>query len=573
MRLSCHRLRLRLSVLFLAVTLAGCAGQRPFQQPIKLVDPDTVAIPQPKEIEENQIWDIVDQTFFSQVGKLLDLGWTGRRIGRFLGLAGPEEAHDVDAIGEVATSSWFTRRHYWHRMSREELRRGPNVTHGPDTSGTWTIVSGKFEGGTAGFTIEDSHGDRYLLKFDALGWPEMGSAAEVISTKIFYAAGYNVPQNTIVVFSPSILRVGEKARVAGANKIKRKMTPKDVNRILSKVNRRTDGLIRAMASKFLPGRPVGVFAFEGRRKDDANDRVDHQHRRELRGLRMISAWLNDADRRAANTLNLYTDAQYVRHYLIDFGSTLGSNNKFPHGPKYGYEYLFDPRTIAKSYFSLGLWERPWLDDYQVQYPSIGYFESENFDPFSWVPTYPNPAFEKMTLRDAFWGAKIVMSFTDEDLRAIVASGKLSNPAAEAYLLRQLIRRRDKIGRAVFSRINPLDRFKLARLPGDTLALTFSNLAVEGHLIPERHYRYRVFVDGKRRTGWKRAPRPRIDLDTWIFAAPRTSHSSSHRRQSILRLQLRSSKMQGDGWSKKIDVYIRLPAEGREPAVIALARED
>jgi hypothetical protein len=554
----------------LMVGLESCAGQRSVGQPIKWVDPDTLPIPRPKEVEENQIWDIVNMTVFYQIGKVLDLGWTTRRIARMVGLAGAEQAHNVNTLDEVANSSWFTRRHYWRRMSREELQRGPNITEGPDTSGVWTIVSGKFEGGTAGFTIEDRRGDRYLLKFDALGWPEMGSAAEVISTKIFYAAGYNVPQNTIIYFRPSILRIGDKAKVAGADKIKRKMTPTDLEEILSRVNRHPDGLIRAMASKFLPGRPVGVFNYVGRRKDDPNDRVDHQHRRELRGMRMISAWLNDADRRAANTLDMYTSSRYVRHYLIDFGSTLGSNNKFPHGAKYGYEYLVDPRTIAKSYLALGLWHRRWLDGYEVTYPSVGYFESDYFDPFSWVPTYPNPAFEKMTLRDAFWGAKIVTSFTNDDLRAIVATAKLSNPEAEAYLLEQLIRRRDKIGRAVFSRINPVDKFQISERSDGSLVLSFVDLAVEAGLVSRqaRRYRYRLSGDGRLATGWREVGSPQI-----VISLPPAAEAarSNDGLVSKFHLQLQSSEVNRKEWSKKVEVFVR--RSGRDVQIVQLKREE
>ena len=49
--------------------------------PIKWTDPDNRPIPEPKEIEENQVWDVIDHTLFYEFGKLLDLGWTARRAG------------------------------------------------------------------------------------------------------------------------------------------------------------------------------------------------------------------------------------------------------------------------------------------------------------------------------------------------------------------------------------------------------------------------------------------------------------------------------------------------------------
>lgn len=195
---------------------------------------------------------------------------------------------------------------------------------------------------------------------------------------------------------------------------------------------------------------------------------------------MISSWMNDADRRAANTLDMYeTDAdgrKYVRHYIIDMGSAFGSNNLMPHLPKYGNEYVWDPRTITKSLLALGLRREPWEEPLPMKYTEIGYFENETFSAIDWVPTYPNPAFERCTGRDGYWGAKLLMAFSDDDVRAMVEAGEYSNPGATEELTRLLIERRDMIGRYWFSRVNPLDRFKI-----DRRRLYFTDLAIKGKL--------------------------------------------------------------------------------------------
>ena len=144
--------------------------------PIKWFDADNKNIPEPAEIEENQIWDIIDHTLFHQVGKVLDLGWTSRRVGSLIGVVEPRQADNVNAIDEVANSSWYTNRHFLHPMTLDELGQGPGFAR-PDDSGPWEIVRGKFEGGTAGFIIKDAAGQGYLLKFDSEGNNEMGSAA------------------------------------------------------------------------------------------------------------------------------------------------------------------------------------------------------------------------------------------------------------------------------------------------------------------------------------------------------------------------------------------------------------
>ena len=479
LRAPCARSLLALLVL-LTVAVGSARSDGLTTEPIRWFDADNRDIPEPAEVEENQVWDIVDHTFFYQVGKVLDLGWTARRLGNLLHLAPPREADNTNALGEVPNSSWYTNRHHLRRLSREELASGPGHAV-PDQGGPWEIIAGKFEGGTAGFTILDASGTGFLLKFDSEGNNEMGSAAEVIATKLLHAAGYNVPRNSVVYFHPSLLRIGSKAMVPVAGGGKRPMNHDDMQGILDNIIPQPDGRLRCVASQFLKGGLVGPFNYDGRRPDDPNDRVDHQHRRELRALRVIGSWMNDADRRAANSLDVWVSEEggarrYLRHFIIDMGSAFGSNNLTPHMPKYGNEYVWDPRTIARSIFSLGLYRKPWEEPLPMAYPEIGYFENETFDPNRWVPTYPNPAMERCTLRDAYWGAKIVMSFSDDDVRAMVEQGRYADAGATDELTRLLVERRDIIGRYWFARVNPLDRFST-----DRTGLHFVDLAVKGGL--------------------------------------------------------------------------------------------
>ena len=91
-------------------------------------------------------------------------------------------------------------------------------------------------------------------------------------------------------------------------------------------------MYRVAAGLLLPGRILGGFRYEGTRPDDPNDIVDHQHRRELRALRVFGAWTNLTDMKAGNTLDTLVPEngrQVVRHYLQDVGSTFGVG---AHGP-------------------------------------------------------------------------------------------------------------------------------------------------------------------------------------------------------------------------------------------------
>ena len=61
---------------------------------------------------------------------------------------------------------------------------------------------------------------------------------------------------------------------------------------------------------------------EGVRDDDPNDTVPHEHRRELRGLRVFAAWLNHTDMKEDNTLDMFVEEggrHFVKHHLVDFG--------------------------------------------------------------------------------------------------------------------------------------------------------------------------------------------------------------------------------------------------------------
>jgi len=46
---------------------------------------------------------------------------------------------------------------------------------------------------------------------------------------------------------------------------------------------------------------------QGTRKDAGNDHVPHNHRREMRGYKVIAAWLNSVDTKANNTLDMYVE--------------------------------------------------------------------------------------------------------------------------------------------------------------------------------------------------------------------------------------------------------------------------
>ncbi len=246
-------------------------------------------------------------------------------------------------------------------MSIEELELGPNTTAAPDMTNPWTITGGKSGGITPGFTIHDSRGEVYFVKFDPPDYPGLASGADVIGTKIFYAIGYHVPENYIAYIRREDLQISPTATISGGGRKESKMTEADLHTILADVQPRADGRIRVVASLNLNGRPIGPRKFWGTRADDPNDIFLHEDRRELRGLRLFSAWLNHDDSRSINSLDMFVpngERGHVQHYLIDFSSTLGSGSRggkiTPQSERAGNEYLLDWGAFWKVTFSLGL---------------------------------------------------------------------------------------------------------------------------------------------------------------------------------------------------------------------------
>ena len=176
---------------------------------------------------------------------------------------------------------------------------------------------------------------------------------------------------------------------------------------------------------FAAGKILGGFKYYGTRPDDPNDVIPHEHRRELRALKVFGAWTNLVDLKALNTMDtLITEngQARVRHYLLDVGSTFGIGANGPREWWEGYEYLFEQDKTLKRMVSFGFYLQPWQTvDYQ-EYPSIGRFEGDQFNPDAWKTRVPAGAVLRAREDDDFWAARRVMAFSDEMIRAIVKTG-------------------------------------------------------------------------------------------------------------------------------------------------------
>jgi hypothetical protein len=383
-------------------------------------------------------------------------------------------ATNVSTVDEVPDSSWFTNRAGTPRWSAADVATGPDSGTGP-AAGPWTIVAAKTEGVTPGLTIRDSAGAIYFIKFDPPSNPEMASGAEVISTKFFHAFGYNVPENYIASVHPDALRIAPGTQAADEDGRLHPMRQADVSAVLARAARRPDGSYRVLASKALPGKPVGTFRYYGTRPDDPNDIHPHEHRRELRGLVVFAAWLNHDDSRSINTLDTLVPAgtrTILRHHLIDFGSTLGSGSTQAQSARAGNEYIWESRPTLITMLTLGLYVRPWVKVAYPDYPAVGRFESTYFLPQAWKPEYRNPAFANARADDRFWAARILAAIPDEAVHRVIETARFSDPRASAYMAETLLARKSKVLMAWLNDANPIVNPAL----DSSGVLTFENAA-------------------------------------------------------------------------------------------------
>lgn len=553
-----------IAVMWWCAIVAGAyaAGPPLADVPITWHEDDRRDIPKPESRDVGLIREVMDESVWYPLDRLFN---PARAVRRIVGNPKTHPAANVNQLDEVPNSSWFTNRIGLFPMAPATAARGPAQGNGPERP--WTIISAKTEGLSPGFNIRDARGDIYLIKFDAPGYLGMASAAGVISGRILHAIGYNVPEDYVVTFRRQELALGPDVEFdppdGGARRL---MTEADVDAILRQVEQPSGGDWRALASRFLSGAPVGPFSWKGRRGDDPNDRVNHEDRRELRGMRMFAAWLCHFDLKQGNTLDMYVtegDRHFLRHHFIDFASTLGSGATgsfemacFEHGA--------DFPAMGGRALSFGLQEDAWR---KISRPSgldeVGFFESELFDPIEFKPLSNNAAFANMSDRDGYWAAKIISAFTDRHLDAVVAEGKYRNPAAAEYVARTLGERRDKIARYWFERVQPLDFF----VP-DGAVIRFHDLGVERGLYsaPARYRARAAATDSDRHrepwTEWVEFAELEIPLDA--MTRDPTIQATRLDASPFLAIEVEVSRGSSE-WSSPVVVFVARPS-GRVVAV-------
>ena len=464
-----------LALVTLATLVGGCASsvrRFPLREPMwtdddtapravgchpdpKKDDPGHVACA-PREYVSSFAWDAADNTLF-------------RPLSHLFAVERATESVNVNSVDEVPDSSWFTNRIGKQPMALSEFIKGPcgkQLDPEHAAPGSWKIDKGKANGANPGFRIKVEGVGKFMLKSDPPDQPERATGATSIATRFYHAAGWWSACDTVVYFDPKVLALQPGLTVTDNTGVTKPFDEEGLEQLLAGASHRGE-LVRMVASEWLPGEPLGPFKYEGTRDDDPADVVPHEDRRDLRGARVIAAWLNHLDSREQNTMTTWMRDKahakddsapgYIRHWYIDLGDCFGSEWDWEGiSKRLGFAYYFDFDYVMADFATFGLIERPW--DRAERDPDakiFGFFSEKDFEPGWWKGGYPNPAFARMTERDGAWATRILARFTTKHIEAAVRVGDYTDPKHEEFLVRVLEQRHGAILRRYLSKLSPV----------------------------------------------------------------------------------------------------------------------
>lgn len=396
-----------------------------------------------------------------------------RPLSESLGIAKGGEAVNVNSLDEVPDSSWFTNRLGVRAVSPDELRLNacrkdqildPELA--PDHS--WLIDKGKTSGSTPGFRITVPGHGHYMVKLEATpGSAERQVAATVIGEAVYWAAGYNATCEQALLVRPSVFKLapGLKAREGNFGDLY-DFDQKALDVLFAKAHKQ-GGRLRMSFSAWLPGYVIEQFQYSGTRSDDPNDVVPHEDRRELRAARVLASLIDHFDERQGNSIDSWiSDARgglpdaspgHVVHYQSGTSAALGSVWSWDGiSRRLGYSYVLDWGDMGADFLTLGAATGPWESMGKVPgREAFGYMDVAHFDPERWKNEYPNPAFDRMTERDAAWMARILARLTPAMIHELVEMARFADPAIGDYLEGVLDGRLSKILERYLTRLSSI----------------------------------------------------------------------------------------------------------------------
>ena len=298
-------LTMRARALLMMLLAAGCApGVRFADRAILWKDPDDKPVPMPAMRDPPYHWVAIRDAVFGPADQVLAIDFT-------------REAVNVNAVDETPDSTWWSDRARVPGQARPRLLSPDRVSRGafgdePRPLLPLTVTKGKERGGTLGFIAMDALGRQFAIKIDPAGYVSLNTSTEVVVSRLAWAAGWNVPAESIVD-----LRLGDLV-----------LSPNAVTTDLAGRKSRSTRSGSASSWRARRCRPTAPSArwpaCGSRARSSARTRTSaaapttatiasrHEDRRDLRGYGVFSAWVNNVDTTEANTLDTYVGAKGAR---------------------------------------------------------------------------------------------------------------------------------------------------------------------------------------------------------------------------------------------------------------------
>lgn len=505
-------------IAFLALLLVACApAVRPFaERPPLERDTDLDAIKAKCHREASK--KDKDHVSCAPEVYVSPLAWDGidnsifRPFTRVFKVAPWGEAPNANSLDEVADSAWFTNRLGRTPMTVDDVVLGnckpEQLLADSPPDGSWLVDEGKMNGSSLGFRVTIPGKGKYLMKVDG-DPPERSTAASAIGAAVYRAAGFFSSCEQIVYFKPSALKLKPGLRVKDNTGVEKDFDQAALDRVVKAATPRGEQ-VRMQASAWLSGYLIGPYRYEGTRSDDPNDIIPHEDRRELRGMRVLASWLDHFDSREQNTMDTWmadkkdppdSSPGHVEHHILDTSDCLGSEWAWDGiSKRLGYSYLLDWGDIGAAFVTLGIPHHTWdLVERTPGHTKFGYFNVKDFRADGWKNEYPNPAFSRMTERDAAWMARKMAHITPAMVSGLAKAGEFTDPADTVFLEQTLEGRLEKILDRYLTKLSPLGEVHI-----DNGSLCATDLAELRAVRPPEAFHYEARIGNQSLTVEHRA---------------------------------------------------------------------
>ena len=376
-------------------------------------------------------------------------------------------------------SSWFTNRIGRQQMPVADVARGPDRVERVSLDG-WVVSGGKSGGVQPGFRMTDPSGQLYQIEVDPPSNPELASGAEIIGTAFYHAIGYHAVEVYLAELDRAALVISDKATIRDPlNGKRRPLKKSDLDDVFDRAARLAERPLpraRQPLRARQAARQLPLLRHASRRSERHRPaRAPARAARRARVRRLAQSRRLARHQQPRHARDRRTGARWVKHYMFDFGSILGSGTVYAQRHRPGNEYIFEQRPGWLTLATLGLYIRPWmLIDYPDVPPSVGRLEAKAFDPLEMEAGVSQPRVRQHA------AGRCVLGRADrgevhrrDDPRGRARRRSTPIRRATDYMTQTLIARRDKVVAAWLNQVCPVVDPALAA----DGALTFANAAV------------------------------------------------------------------------------------------------